>query len=59
MVKMSVADRWPDAVDATQQLAQYSGAGAKWAEVEPYMHCLFELADDRRDASPGDLYRRK
>ena len=56
---MSVADRWPDAVDATQQLAQYSGAGAKWAEVEPYMHCLFELADDRRDASLGDLYRRK
>ena len=59
MVKMSVADRWPDPVDATHQLAQYSGVGAKWAEVEPYMHCLFELADDRRGASPGDLYRRR
>lgn len=58
MTRVSAADRWPDAVEASRNLFQYHDEGARWSEVEPYMHCLFELADERKDSSPGDAYRR-
>ena len=59
MTRVDVADRWPDAVEATRNLYQYYDEHARWSEVEPYMQCLFALADERRDASPGDAYRRR
>ena len=59
MVRTSAADHWPDAVEATRHLAQYYDEHASWSGVQPYMQCLFELADDRRDSSPGESYRRR
>jgi hypothetical protein len=59
MAKVSVAERWPDAVEATRNLVQFYEERASWADVQSYMQCLFELADDRKDSSPGDLYKRR
>ncbi len=59
MTRTSVADRWPDAVEATRNLAQFYEARASWEDVRPYMQCLFELADDRTNSSPGEPYRRR
>ena len=59
MVRTSAADHWPDAVEATRHLVQYYDEHASWAGVQPYMQCLLELADDRRDSSPGEAYRRR
>ena len=53
------ADRWPDAVQATRHFFQLYEQRARWAEVEPYAHCLFELAEGRMDSSPGEAYRRR
>ena len=58
MVRASAADRWPDAVEATRNLAQFYEDRAPWADVQPYVQCLFELADERKDSSPGEPYRR-
>ena len=58
MTHVSAADKWPDAVDATRNLARFYDDHASWSEVQPYMQCLFELADERRDSSPGDMFRR-
>lgn len=59
MTRVNAADRWPEAVEATRNLAQYYEDNATWSDVQPYMQCLFELADDRRDSSPGEAYRRR
>ena len=59
MTRTGAADRWPDAVEATRNLYQYYDEHARWSDVEPYMQCLFELADDRRDSSPGEAFRRR
>lgn len=59
MTRVNVADRWPDAVEATHNLAQFYEERALWSDVQPYMQCLFELADERKDSSPGDPYRRR
>jgi hypothetical protein len=53
------ADRWPDAVEATRHLVQLYEQRARRAEMEPYAHCLFALADGRMDSSPGEAYRRR
>ncbi|GKS87052.1 hypothetical protein AVMA1855_22890 [Acidovorax sp. SUPP1855] len=58
MTKVSAADRWPDAIEATRNLVQFYEERAGWTDVQPYMQCLFELADDRRDSSPGAPYKR-
>ncbi|MCJ0764562.1 hypothetical protein [Variovorax terrae] len=59
MTQVSIASHWPDAVEATRNLVQLYEDRAGWADVQPYMQCLFELADVPRDSSPGDLYRRR
>lgn len=59
MVRVSAADRWPDAVEATRNLAQLYEDRANWSNVQPYVQCLFALADERRDSSPGEPYRRR
>ncbi|UCV01575.1 hypothetical protein KI609_19225 [Acidovorax radicis] len=59
MTRVSAADKWPDAVEATRNLARFYDDRAKWTDVQPYMQCLFELADERKDSSPGEPYRRR
>ncbi len=59
MTRVSAADKWPDAVEATRTLARFYDDRARWSEVQPYMQCLFELADERKDSSPGEPYRRR
>ncbi|MET4580281.1 hypothetical protein [Ottowia thiooxydans] len=59
MTRLSAADKWPDAVVATRNLYQFYDARAKWEEVQPYMQCLFELADERANSSPGKAYQRR
>lgn len=59
MTRLSAADRWPDAVEATRNLARFHDDRARWEEVQPYMQCLFELADARSNSSPGEPYRRR
>lgn len=59
MTRVSAADKWPDAVEATRNLARFYDDRARWSEVQPYMQCLFELADERKDSSPGEPYRRR
>lgn len=59
MARPTVMDRWPDAVEATRNLAQFYEERASWSDVQPYMQCLFELADDLQDSSPGEPYRRR
>lgn len=58
MTRVSIAEKWPDAVEATRTLAQFYDDRARWAEVQPYMQCLFEMADERHNSSPGDAFRR-
>lgn len=58
MTRVSIANRWPDAVEATRNLVQLYEDRANWSEVQPYMQCLFELAETPRESSPGDPYRR-
>lgn len=48
-----------DAVDASRQLARFYRNGSTWAQVEPYMQCLFTLSNDSRRSSAGDQFRRK
>lgn len=59
MTGASVSERWPEAVEVTRNLAQYYDERANWSDVQPYMECLFALADERKDSSPGDRYRRR
>jgi hypothetical protein len=59
MTRVSAADRWPDAVEATRNLSRFYEDRARWADVQPYIQCLFELADERKDSSPGQPYRRR
>ena len=59
MTRLSAADKWPDAVEATRNLSRFYEDRARWSEVQPYMQCLFELADKRNDSSPGESYRRR
>lgn len=51
--------RVSDAVEASRQLATYYGGRSKWAEVEPYMQCLFTLSNESRRSSAGDQFRRQ
>ncbi len=53
-----VGGRVSDAVEASRQLATYYGGRSKWAEVEPYMQCLFALSSESRRSSAGDQFRR-
>lgn len=46
-------------MEATRNLSRFFENRARWDEVQPYMQCLFELADERNDSSPGELYRRR
>ncbi len=55
----AVAGRVSDAIDASRQLATYYGGRSKWAEVEPYMQCLFALSSESRRSSAGDQFRRR
>ncbi len=59
ITRVSAADRWPDAVEATRNLSLFYEDRARWSEVQPYMQCLFELAPERNDSSPGEQYRRR
>lgn len=59
MTRVSAADRWPDTVEATLNLSRFYEDRARWSEVQPYMQCLFELAGERNDSSPGEPYRRR
>ena len=59
MTRVSAADHWPDAVEATRILSRFYEDRARWSEVQPYMQCLFELADERNYSSPGEQYRRR
>ena len=54
MTHVSAADRLPDAVEATRNLSRFYEDRARWSEVQPNMQCLFELADERNDSSPGE-----
>ena len=47
------------AVQASRQLARYYGGRARWAEVEPYVQCLFALSREPRASSPGDAFRKR
>lgn len=58
MAAPATADRWPEAVEVTQRLFEYHADGARWADVSPYMQCLFTLSDQRRASSAGEAYRR-
>lgn len=51
-------DRWPEAVEATRNLFELQADGAKWAQADSYVQCLFQLSDQRRNSSPGEIYRR-
>lgn len=59
MTRMSAAEKWPDAVGLTRNLSRFYEDRAQWSEVQPYMQCLFELAVERNDSSPGEQYRRR
>ena len=54
-----VGGRVSDAVEASRQLAAYYGRRSKWAEVEPYMQCLFTLSSEGHRSSAGDQFRRR
>lgn len=55
----TLAGRVSDAVEASRQLATYYGGRSKWAEVEPYIQCLFTLSNESRRSSAGDQFRRR
>lgn len=59
MTRVSIAEKWPDAVEATRTLAQFYDERARWTEVQPYLQCLFEIADERHNSSPGEPFRRR
>lgn len=59
MTRVSAAEKWPDTVEATRKLSRSNEDRARWSEVQPYIQCLFELADERNDSSPGEQYRRR
>lgn len=59
MTRESAAEKWPDTVETTRNLSRFYEDRARWSEVQPYMQCLFELADERNDSSPGEQYRRR
>jgi hypothetical protein len=46
-------------VEATRNQSRFYEDRARWSEVQPYMQCLFELAPERNDTSPGEQYRRR
>jgi hypothetical protein len=48
-----------DAVRASRQLARFYRGNATWAQIEPYMQCLFTLSSESRRSSAGDQFRRK
>lgn len=48
-----------DAVRASRQLARFYRDNATWAQVEPYMQCLFKLSSESRRSSAGDQFRRR
>lgn len=52
-----VIDQSAEAIAASRMLVDL--AGKPWAEVSPYMSCLFELDSSVRSSSPGDAYRRR
>jgi hypothetical protein len=47
---------WPAAVEATRKLFEIQDR--PWAEAQPYLQCLFELAPGARVSSPGDRFKR-
>ena len=55
----TLGGRVSDAVEASRQLATYYGSRSKWAEVEPYVQCLFTLSGEVRQSSAGDQFRRR
>ena len=60
MTRKAVADRWPEAVEATRNLASFYEDRAQSSEVQPYTQCLFELGEEeRQESSPGVAYRRR
>lgn len=52
------ADQWPDAVEATRNLFALYSERASWDTAKGYARCLFELTDDVRPSSPGEVFRR-
>lgn len=55
----TVGGRVSDAIEASRQLATFYGRRSKWAEVEPYMQCLFTVSREGRRSSAGEQFRRR
>lgn len=55
MLGASTSD-WPAAVDASRRL--FALKDRPWAEAQPYLQCLFELAPGARASSPGTRFKR-
>jgi len=53
-----VGGRVSDAVNVSRQLAGFYGDRTRWAQVEPYMRCVFELSNEARRSSPGAAFSR-
>lgn len=52
-----VIDKHAEAIAASRMLVDLSRK--RWAEVKPYVDCLFELDATAKPASPGDAYKRQ
>lgn len=46
-------------LQVSKQLALYYGARTRWAEVQPYLDCIFALSEKPAISSPGDRFRRR
>jgi hypothetical protein len=51
-------DAWPQAVLATRNLVDLFQSGAKWADAQSYVRCLFDTVDQPKPASPGDAFKK-
>ncbi|MDM5179794.1 hypothetical protein PO883_21620 [Massilia sp. DJPM01] len=48
--------RSPNVVDVGRVFNEYFLRKASWAEVKPYVECVFAIHPDARNSSPGDKY---
>lgn len=52
------AVQWPYAVEATRNLVTMYQGRATWEAAKGYARCLFDLTEDARPSSSGEIFKR-
>lgn len=58
MTTIGERDRWPEVIEANQQLFLLYDSNASWDKARPFIECVFEVSRTHRPASPGEEFAR-